>query len=69
MRFGKIPGRSIIEKLRVIMLTSIYSQADLGKRLIWHAESDLAGSNSHRSSGHGALTLLEKLLIYEHARA
>jgi hypothetical protein len=44
------------------MLTSIYSQADLGKRLIWHAESDLAGSNSHRSSGHWCTDAAEETL-------
>jgi hypothetical protein len=69
----KIPGRPIIEKLRIIMLY----QADFnfalkliwGKRLVRHAESHGAlGNDNHGSRPQATDALLEKLLVYEHAR-
>ena len=71
----KIPGRPIIEKLRIIMLYEADFNFALkliwGKRLVRHAESNLAlGSENHGSRPGRKCTdaLLEKLLIYEHAR-
>jgi ribonuclease HI len=71
----KIPGRPIIEKLRIIMLYEADFNFVLkliwGKRLVRHAESNLAlGSDNHGSRPGRKCTdaLLEKLLIYENAR-
>jgi hypothetical protein len=71
----KIPGRPIIEKLRIIMLYEADFNSVLkliwGKRLVRHAESNMAlGSDNHgsRPGRRCTDTLLEKLMIYEHVR-
>jgi hypothetical protein len=71
----KIPGRPIIEKLRIIMLYEADFKFALkliwGKRLVRHAESHGAlGNDNHESRPGRQATdaLLEKLLIYDHAR-
>jgi hypothetical protein len=71
----KIPGRPIIEKLRIIMLYEADFNFVLkliwGKRLVRHAESNLALSSDNHGSRPGRKctdALLEKLLIYENAR-
>ena len=71
----KIPGKPIIEKLRIIMLYEADFNFMLkliwGRRLVRHAEKyKVLGHSNHGSrAGRQAIdALLEKLLLYEYAR-
>jgi hypothetical protein len=71
----KIPGKPIIEKLRIIMLYEADFNFMLkliwGRRLVRHAELYRCLGTSNHGSRSGRQTidaLLEKLLMYEYAR-
>ena len=71
----KIPGKPMIEKLRIIMLYEADFNFVLkliwGKRLVRHAEFHKCLGNSNHGSRPGRQTfdaLLEKLMVYEIAR-
>ena len=71
----KIPGKPMLEKLRIIMLFAADFNYALklvwGKRLVQHAEHHkVLGTENHGSRPGRQTTdaLMEKLLIYEHAR-
>jgi len=71
----KIPGKPIIEKLRIIMLFeadfNFMLKAVWGRRMVHHAEKhNVLGSDNHDSrSGRQSLDAsVEKVLVYGHAR-
>ena len=71
----KIPGKPMIEKLRIIMLYEADFNFMLkliwGRRLVRHAERYRCLGTSNHGSRSGRQTtdaLMEKLLLYEHAR-
>ena len=71
----KIPGRPIIEKLRIVMLFDAQFNFALklifGRRMIYHAEDNRFFGNANHGSRPGRQVqdaLLEKTLMYEHAR-